>query len=176
MNAIIISLLNIAIPAGVAFITTLLTLRFSKRHSQEQDYDMAMEVLQNLYIDAEMHITDEINEWWINMEHGDAKGPKLSKYIYPIAKMKMLAQRYEPGLNKDIEQMEGVIHILRGNNDPDSWVPEKEYYYLEIQHIEFSKIRESFEKKFEIINQQHYQKKGVKSLLTTNLNTDHTTV
>jgi hypothetical protein len=58
------------------------------------------------------------------------KGPKLSTYIYPIDKMRMLAQRYEPNLNKDIEQVANVILILEGNEDPDTWMMPRASYEL----------------------------------------------
>jgi hypothetical protein len=174
--SVVIPVLSVVIPAGVAFITTYLTLRFSKRHSQEQDYNKSMEELQKLYIDAEMHIDEEFEDWWINIEYGNEKGPPPRKYVYPIAKMRMLAQRNEPGLSRDIEQIERVVQILRGNNDPEAWVPAKEYYYREIKGIKFSTIRDRFAKKFEVINQEYFQERGGKSLLTAKFDTDKTTV
>src|SRR2546423_11498974 len=115
MEAIIIPLVSVGISAVVAFLTTLITLRSSRKQSLEQDYDKALEELQKIYLDVEVHIKEEIRGWWINMDYGNGDGPKPKKYIYPIDKMRMLAERYEPSLNEDIKQIANVIGILRGN-------------------------------------------------------------
>lgn len=159
-----ISLICAVISAFVALITTILTLRFSKKHSLEQDYDKALEELQKLYLGVKTHIEEKIRSWWINMEYSNGKGPQPSTYIYPIDHMRMLAERYEPNLDKDIEQVANVIQILEGNDDPDPWVPPRQYYYEAIEPIKFSEISESIEEKFKVINQKYNQKRNRKFL------------
>jgi len=90
------NIISAATGALIALITVFLTQTLSKKQILEQDYDKALEELQKNYLDVEVHIEEEIRGWWINMEYGNGNGPKPKKYIYPIDKMRMLAERYEP--------------------------------------------------------------------------------
>ncbi len=129
------TVINIAVSATVAFITTFgaipVAQRFSKKQSLEQIYDEKLEELQVLYTETKTHIEAEVNDWWIAMEFGSEKAP-ICTYAYPIDKIVMLAERYEPNLSKDLEQVKRAIYILRSNNNPESYIPEKDYYD---QHI-----------------------------------------
>ncbi|GAC1388944.1 MAG: hypothetical protein NVS4B11_04510 [Ktedonobacteraceae bacterium] len=163
------TVINIAVSAGVALITTFgaipVAQRFSKRQSLEQIYDEKLEELQVLYIETKTHIEAEVNDWWIAIEHGSGNGP-VCTYVYPIDKIVMLAERYEPSLSKDLEQVKRVVSILRSNNDPESYIPEEAYYYQYILNAssDFSKADENLKNKFKEINQK-YAGKGSSSLL-----------
>jgi hypothetical protein len=162
MEGIIIPLVSVGISAVVALITTLITLRSSRKHSLEQDSDKALEELQNIYLDVKLNIKEEIDSWWINMEYGDEDGPQTSKYIYPIDKMRILVERYDPSFSEDVERIANVIWYLRGNNDPEDQILPQHYYYEYIKKIQFSEISESIEKKFKVINQEYNQKRNRK--------------
>lgn len=158
------TIISAAVGAILALITTFLAQRLSKQQNLEQENDNGLKELQDLYIDVKMQIDEEIRSWWINMEYGDEKGPKPSTYVYPIDKLRMLTERYEPSLNKDIEQVVGIIQILRGNDDPEEWMPPEAYYRQYIERIVFSKTKENLATKFKEINHGYYQKRNSKAM------------
>jgi len=80
--------------------------------------------------------------------------------------MRMLVERYEPSLREDIEQVAGIIQILRGNRDPEDWIPLEAYYSQCIEEIDFSKTRTNLATKFKEIDQRYYQKRNRKTFFT----------
>src|SRR5207302_1693195 len=58
-----------------------------------------------------------------------------------------------------------AIQILRGNDDPEDWMPLEAYYHQSITGINFSKTEENLAIKFKEINEKYYQKRSSKSLL-----------
>lgn len=161
--AIAQTIIGAAIGATVTLIAIFITQHLSKKQILEQNYDDKLEEIQNLYIEVKTHLEAEIYDWWITMEHGSGE-INYKNYVYPIDKLLILTQRYEPSLTEDIQEILEIIQILKGNNDPDDWIPLEEYYHLYILKIDFSKTKESLANKFKAINQKYYQKRSQKKL------------
>ncbi|HVB26056.1 MAG TPA: hypothetical protein VNG51_29215 [Ktedonobacteraceae bacterium] len=170
--AIAQTIIGAAIGAIVTLIATFVSQHLSKKQNLEQKYDEKLEEIQHLYIEVKKHIEEELYAWWVEMEHGGGNQPSRV-YVYPIDKLIMLTERYEPSLSKDIEQVRWIIERLRGNDDPDTWLSAEEYYHQYIKEIDFPKTEENLAIKFKEINQKYYHQRSSKKPLPSKRITAH---